>query len=260
MRSAAYLDDYYARTSRRYNTIRLDQDADIKATLAVLPTQPGIGDCVLDVGGGTARYSAPFLERDAKVVVLDRSWPQLSNCHGDVAKICGLAETLPFRGDTFSASLMIMMIHQMESDQQMRAFSEVFRVLRPGGCLLIKTCSRQDLRRRPFDDYFPSAARINEARYPRIPEVVLTLSAIGYSDIRRRGVTSSRLAACDDIIRSVIGRHSTTLALVPEAEFRAGTTSLRRDLIGRSTVEVHQFHTVILGYKAAADQTNKDLK
>ena len=51
--------------------------------------------------------------------------------------IQGDAATLPFPNNTFSSAIAILMLHHLRSNElQNRAFSEICRVLRPGGVFL----------------------------------------------------------------------------------------------------------------------------
>jgi ubiquinone/menaquinone biosynthesis C-methylase UbiE len=50
----------------------------------------------------------------------------------------GDASALPFPEKTFSAAIVVLVLHHLKSrEAQERAFSEIFRVLRPGGVFLV---------------------------------------------------------------------------------------------------------------------------
>src|SRR6267378_4476038 len=54
-----------------------------------------------------------------------------------VTVIQGDAATLPFSNGAFSSAIAILMLHHLRSNElQDRAFTEIWRVLRPGGVFL----------------------------------------------------------------------------------------------------------------------------
>ena len=49
----------------------------------------------------------------------------------------GLIEDIPFPDDQFDIVLSSFMIFHMAEDTRRKGFSEIYRVLKPGGCLLV---------------------------------------------------------------------------------------------------------------------------
>ena len=97
-----------------------------------------LGDDVLEIGpgfGATTRVLAPRLDR-LSVLELDPRYCQRlrAELDGAVAVIQGDATELPFADGRFSAVLCFTMLHHIPSvAQQDRAFTEIARVLQPGG-------------------------------------------------------------------------------------------------------------------------------
>lgn len=91
---------------------------------------------VLDLGGGTGRV-AQFLQA-AQVVVADLSRKMLRYA---VAKpglqgVCARGEQLPFPTAAFDRVLIVDALHHVQDQEQV--LDEAWRVLRPGGRLLIE--------------------------------------------------------------------------------------------------------------------------
>ncbi|HID85113.1 MAG TPA: methyltransferase domain-containing protein [Anaerolineales bacterium] len=101
-------------------------------SLALAPTHR-----VLDAGGGTGRV-AQFLRPARSVVVADLSLAmlRLARQKPGVAPVAALAEALPFPSGTFDRVVMVDALHHL-FDQQ-NALAELWRVLRPGGRLVIE--------------------------------------------------------------------------------------------------------------------------
>ncbi len=97
-----------------------------------------LGDDVLEIGPGFGATTRVLVERVGRVSVLEldaRYCRRLRAELGDsVAVTQGDATGLPYPDGRFSSVLCFTMLHHIPSlDLQDRAFSEVARVLRPGG-------------------------------------------------------------------------------------------------------------------------------
>jgi ubiquinone/menaquinone biosynthesis C-methylase UbiE len=110
-----------------------------------LQIQPG--DHVLDVGCGPGRLAVTFAQRTApsgSVDGIDPS-PEMINRatararkHGVPARFqVGYAQRLPFADDTFDAAACTLALHHVADDDRQTAVAEMYRVLKPGGRLLI---------------------------------------------------------------------------------------------------------------------------
>ncbi|MFL5832213.1 MAG: class I SAM-dependent methyltransferase [Solirubrobacteraceae bacterium] len=97
-----------------------------------------LGDDVLEIGpgfGATTRRLEPSLERLTALELEPRYCERLRRELGDaVTVVQGDATRLPFDDGRFSAVVCFTMLHHIPSaESQDRVFSEVARVLRPGG-------------------------------------------------------------------------------------------------------------------------------
>jgi SAM-dependent methyltransferase len=101
------------------------------------------GQSVFDVGCGPGLYAEELLARGAKVVALDES-PEMvrlarRRCGDRIdARVHDLRAPLDWLDDeTFDAAVMALVIHYL--DDRVFALREVYRVLRPGGRLVLST-------------------------------------------------------------------------------------------------------------------------
>jgi ubiquinone/menaquinone biosynthesis C-methylase UbiE len=105
--------------------------------LITLLDLPASGN-LLDVGGGTGRVSG-FLEHLVdKVFIADLSQKMLvqSQIKSGLLPVCSHAEKLPFPDESFERVMMIDALHHV-CDQQ-ETSSELWRVLKPGGKIVIE--------------------------------------------------------------------------------------------------------------------------
>src|SRR5438874_3768289 len=111
-----------------------------------------LGDHVLELGAGPGAATIELARRAPRVTSLEydhalalklRARVNRSMNHSNVSIIQGDAVALPFPDGTFSSAIAILMLHHLKSrEQQDRTFSEVRRMLRPGGVFLDRKSTR----------------------------------------------------------------------------------------------------------------------
>lgn len=101
-----------------------------------------LGEHVLEIGAGLGAATEELRKRAGRVTSLEYSHVfalgiarRSQTTNGAVLQ--GDASALPFPEKTFSAAIAVLVLHHLKSrEAQEHAFSEIFRVLRPGGVFL----------------------------------------------------------------------------------------------------------------------------
>lgn len=97
---------------------------------------------ILDVGCGTGTLLALIkkihqdaevrgLDGDKKVIELAKK--KLSGLNLDIPIDLGYSYKLPYEDNSFDRVLSTLMIHHLTTEDKLRTFQEIYRVLRPGG-------------------------------------------------------------------------------------------------------------------------------
>jgi ubiquinone/menaquinone biosynthesis C-methylase UbiE len=101
-----------------------------------------LGEHVLEIGAGPGAATEELRKHAGRVTSLEYSHAfaaglarRSQGTNGAVLQ--GDASALPFPEKTFSAAIAVLVLHHLKTrEAQVRAFAEVFRVLRPGGAFL----------------------------------------------------------------------------------------------------------------------------
>lgn len=101
-----------------------------------------LGNRVLEIGAGAGSGTQSLLGHAEVVVALERDFWSLRSLRGrmkhpGLSVIGGDAARMPFRSETFSSVIAIMVLHHVwPLEAQQRVIAEAFRVLRPGGVFI----------------------------------------------------------------------------------------------------------------------------
>jgi len=124
--------DHFAAIAPLYARVAYSKTS-IMRELAVLP----VNGRLLDVGGGTGRVSSAIRDLVDEVVIADVSFGMLDKADRSSLKpVCGGSESLPFADDSFERVIMVDALHHVIHHAD--SASEMFRVLKPGGLIVIE--------------------------------------------------------------------------------------------------------------------------
>ncbi len=121
----------------------------VMAMLDQVSPPPGVW--ALDVGCGPGAYIQPLLDRGFKVAAVDQAPEMVKQARenydprydSDVIVGLGNAESLPFPPMKFKVIICIALMHYV--DDEVKAANELYRLLQPGGTLILVVDNKKDL-------------------------------------------------------------------------------------------------------------------
>ncbi len=102
---------------------------------------------ILDCGCGTG-HNLPLLRRHGRAVGIDLTWTGLKFARdgGERAVARASAARLPFADATFDAVTSFDVIYALDDEIEAAAIAEMYRVLRPGGHLVVNAAAMEALK------------------------------------------------------------------------------------------------------------------
>lgn len=188
---------------------------------------------ILDIGCGTGNHT-DWLQRlsgarvsgvEPSAGMLDRARaknPAVDFRQGDAAHI-------PFDNASFDFAYMTDVIHHVPDISAM--FSEIARVLRPGGQLCIVTQSHDQIGRRPVARFFPGTVAVDRARYPDIAVITQAAEARGLRFLKTTILFENQPVLLDDSFLELARKKGySMLHLIAADEYAAGLAALESAL------------------------------
>ncbi len=206
--------------------------------------------CVLEIGCGTGNYiSALHQETGASSWGIDPSTQMLELARKQSKEIIfkeGFANALEFKDNMFDFAFSVDVIHHL--DNVVSYFSEVFRVLHPGGKICTVTDSEDIIRnRRPLAFYFPDTIEVDINRYPSIFILRKQMEDVGFREIQHNQVD---LPYELTDARAYRDKAFSCLHLIPDKVFREGLARMEADLT-RGPIQCNSRYSLLWGKKRA---------
>ena len=119
---------------------RLIKGYESKLISRMLAPEPG--ELILDAGCGTGIFTEDIIETGARVVGLELAFDMLRRAVTKFSgrtfqSVIGDIQRLPFADDSFNKAISITAIEFIQDAR--RAVEELFRVTKPGGCIVVAT-------------------------------------------------------------------------------------------------------------------------
>jgi len=191
----------------------------------------GPGRRLLDLGCGTGRWTIPLVERTGcEAVGVDNSPDMLTRARvkdhtGWIEWLLGDAHAPSVPAESFDCALMSLMLHHL--DEPLVAFRSAFAALRPGGVLLIRQGTLDQILDDPAHRFLPEAVTVDRKRTPFWVEVESWLSEAGYDGVAAETVQIPTVNSPEELLAESEARVCSVFRLIPEQAYARGVARLR---------------------------------
>lgn len=218
--------------ANRYNAARhLPEETKafwMNSLKAVLP-QARVERC-LDLGCGTGRFTATLAEAFAcPVVGVEPSEAMLAVARAEAVPNVewkqGDAENIPLESQSAGLAFMSQVFHHFREPQ--RALREIYRVLTPGGCLVIRNGTQETNDETEWLQCFPEALEIDRGRIPTRRALEETVCRQPFDQIARQTFRQLFAPSYQDYYRKVGQRGLSSLIAISDAAFERGMGRFR---------------------------------
>jgi ubiquinone/menaquinone biosynthesis C-methylase UbiE len=178
------------------------------------------GSFALDIGGGPGMHAGLWAAAGVSSVVVDPARAMLARAveNGGVIGVAARAQQLPFRTGSCAVAYFHLSIHYGD---WRRSLDEAWRVLAPGGRLVVWTLGEDHHRQAMLIRYFPQLLPIDLQRFPDPDDVVRHLDGLGAEPRTTRQVDHKSMAA-GRWEAAVRARFVSTLQHLSDAELEQG--------------------------------------
>ncbi|MDZ7761548.1 MAG: class I SAM-dependent methyltransferase [Desulfovermiculus sp.] len=148
--------------------------AELELIRGLLPEKPGVEG--LEVGVGSGKFAAPLGIR----VGVEPSVQMAARAEKlGIRVVLGVAEDLPFPDASFDYLLLVTTICFV--DDIVQAFAQAYRVLKPGGCIIVGFVDRESELGQHYAANRDKSKFYKEATFYSTPEVITYLQEAGFA-------------------------------------------------------------------------------
>src|SRR5918997_1276685 len=186
----------YTQKSRNYDKTREPVGTEISIGCFAHAPVPLDRAVILDAGCGTGNYSRAMLDYVGRIEAVDMNSGMLEVAAQKLAEAkaedrvsfhSARIDELPFEDEYFDGAMINQVLHHLPDDPTQafpahrRVFAEFARVLKPGGVLVVNTCSQEQLRHGYWHySLIPEAADALRNRYATLDELAEILGDCGF--------------------------------------------------------------------------------
>jgi len=208
----------------------------------------------LELAAGTGNNTACFLaQQGGDLIALERSAGMARRAREKAvggAWLQGDACHLPLAASQFRFIFATYLLHHIADLD--RLMGECLRVLKPGGVAAFVSVPTSFIESHPMNQYFPSFARVDLARFQPFREIMRAMDRAGFDGVLARRCVDQPRSIDTSYVERVAQQFISTYALLPEEEFRTGLAQLRSDVarLGALDTPVIREAIVVWGRKA----------
>jgi len=233
-----------------YNSLANDYDLTRTVNVEIInlfaSELPLDGKTVLDFGCGTGNYAYAIKKlTTADVYGIEPSDGMMEKALAkglDVRK--GDHSSIPFANGHFDFIYMTDVVHHVPDMNTM--FSELERVLKPGGLICILTESHEQLGTRFWVKHFPTTVDVEKKRYPDIPDIVDAAIAAGLHEHKTVTTdTESKVTVSADFLRLVENKGYSMFRLIEDEDYQTGLALLKKDYADETVIKNNHGETLV---------------
>ncbi len=226
--------DYDGPMSRGFNSGRGLSSHSLAVWRAALQPYICQASNVLDLGSGTGRFATLIAEWFGTPVIGEpargmREMAAASGKHSNIFYVGGHAEQIPLRENSVGAVFLSNVYHHIRD--KAACASELCRILKPGGQVLIRGVFAGRLGEITLFDHFPEAKAVCE-QLPTMEETVQTFTDSGFKFETIERVIQQTCSSLKELAARTRLRADTTLAMMADHEFVS-----RQDLLERAAAD-----------------------
>ena len=215
-----------------YDRARRLSDANMRLWLERVTTHvpPAEVKEIIDLGCGTGRFSAALADAfAARVTGIDPSEKMLaearSKASGSVSFRRGSGEALDAVDKSVDLVFLSMVFHHLRDPA--RTGRAAFRVLRPGGFVVVRNACRERAASFAPVRFFPRFAALAEDHLPSVAAMRTAFLDAGFIETAHETVLSATAANWSEFADRVALRGDSLIVRLSDAEFAAGMAALR---------------------------------
>ncbi|MCB0707353.1 MAG: class I SAM-dependent methyltransferase [Saprospiraceae bacterium] len=180
-----------------------------------------VGEKYLDIGCGTGNYTIALNALGADLIGVDPSPRMLDIARSKneaIPWILGSAESIPLEDNAVDGALATLTIHHWTDLH--RGFQELYRVIKPGGRIVLFTSTPDQMNRYWLNHYFPKMLEDSMLQMPALSLVQESLETAGF-----HGLSTEPYFIQPDLQDLFLysGKHNPSLYF--ESQVRAGISS-----------------------------------
>ncbi len=223
--------DYDGPMSRDFNSGRVLSSHSLAVWRAALEPHIGRADIVLDLGSGTGRFATLIAEWfGTPVIGMEpargmRERAAASGKHSNIFYVGGHAEQIPLRENSVGAAFLSNVYHHIRD--KAACASELRRILKPGGRVLIRGAFAGRLGEITLFDHFPEAKAVCE-QFPTMEETVQTFTDCGFKFETIERMIQQTCSNLKELAARTRLRADTTLAMMADHKFVSRQDALER--------------------------------
>jgi ubiquinone/menaquinone biosynthesis C-methylase UbiE len=226
----------YSEIAEVYDAARRPDKPHIEWWLVRLAQAGGLasGKRLLDLGCGTGRWTIALVERTGcRAVGVDRSPEMLAEARakdrtGGIEWIVGDVNGPPVEPASFDCALMSLMLHHLP--EPLVAFRAALAALRPGGVLLVRQGTLEQIMGDVTHRFFPETLTIDRKRTPLGAEVEMWLRQAGFVEVAAERTRLRQHDSPQEWLLEVEPRVCSVLRMISDEAHARGLARLREHI------------------------------